>query len=260
VILFYHLSKTGGVSILRSARETLSGRERRVRLSEMPRWLDQLSHGQPDVEDVTFLSGHFAYGLDEYFDPRPLTFTVLRNPVEQTLSMYHTAMHPEGKPERMGVYPAGDLVDLLTRPFGQPFFNNPQVRHLAGDAGHAVRGDVTEAHLARALDVVVNRMCAFGIAEYPVASLTLINAALNTSLQVRRDNVSVRTESSTISGELLHLIWSANAFDRLLYQRCLDVFMSRLDRHRAGGPHDERHCRNHCDREHSTEQSRPGET
>jgi hypothetical protein len=256
MILFYHLSKTGGVSILRSSLDRVSGRNRRVRLSEMPHWLARLRRGEADVDDVAFLSGHFPYGLDVYLDPKPLTFTVLRNPIEQTLSMYHTANHHEGKPERMGVYPAGDLVDLLTTSCGEPFFNNAQVRHLAGEDGIAVRGEVTEAHLERALDVVLNRMTAFGIAEYPAATIALINAALGTSLEDRRDNVSVRLESSDVSGDLLHLIWTANTYDHLLYQRCLEVFMSRLDRHRASAPYDEQSSRNHRDREHAAKQSR----
>ena len=238
MILFYHLSKTGGVSLLRAADRAIAGERKRVFLSEMRPWLDRLRSGAgaEAVDGVAFLSGHFAYGIHEYLPERPRTFTILRNPVDQTLSMYHTAMNAEGKRERIGVYPSGRLTDLLTTPAGQPFFNNPQVRHLAGTQGEPVLGEVTEAHLERAVQVVLDEMTAFGIAEYPVATIDAINAELATSFDVRFENVSPRAPSRGVSSDLLQVIWSANAFDRRLYERCVSAFVDRLVRVRPRVP------------------------
>jgi hypothetical protein len=222
MILFYHLPRTAGLSIVEAAKRDLPGTKKRVFLPDMTIWLDRLRDGLEDLSDVSFLSGHFAYGIEAFLPFSASTFTLLRNPLEQIFSMEAQA---KKLPDR---YPQGALTDLLTTPAGEPYFDNPQIRHLAGDGGVAVRGPLSDAHLARAKSVVEHRMTAFGISEYFEASLAVISAALGITLRPQHTNASNRPPLSLVSEEVLHLAWLATSLDRHLYDFGRSLFMERL--------------------------------
>lgn len=234
MLVFYHIPKTAGMSVVKAAAAAIPGSHRRVFLTEMRAWMTALDQGDPDLGSTAFLSGHFAYGVHERLEGGPRCFTFLRNPVEQSVSMHHESA------KRPDIYPHGDLRDLLTNGRGEPYFGNPQVRHLASTDGRPVTGPLTAAHLSRAIDVVINQMTCFGITEFFGASITLINEYLSTDLTPKRENVSGRSVSD-VDPALLSLIWDANELDRQLYEHCRGVFLERLKTLRsvqplAGGP------------------------
>lgn len=222
VILFYHVPKTAGISVVRAARETISGVHRRVSLTEMAAWLRDAQRGQADVADVAFLSGHFGYGVHRHLPPPLQTFTFLRNPVDQTISMHGEAT------KRPDIYPHGGLLTLLSGGAGEPYFGNAQVRHLASDTGRPVTGPIDDRHLARAREVVVNELSCFGVTEYFAASIALLNERLQARLDVRCENASSRVAAQDLAPELLTAICDANAYDWALYDECRRVFVERM--------------------------------
>src|SRR5262245_49708154 len=110
MIFFYHIPKTAGISVLRSAKQVIPGEHRRVLLTEMRAWLADLDRGACDTRNIAFLSGHFAYGIHKRLAGDPQTLTFIRNPVEQTVSMhYESAKRPD-------IYPHGNLRALVSGP------------------------------------------------------------------------------------------------------------------------------------------------
>src|SRR4051794_13463510 len=107
LVLFYHIPKTAGTSVCRSARETIRGESKRVCLPEMAEWLARLRNGQGEIDDIGFLCGHFGYGIDPMIARPAKTFTFLRNPLEQGLSMHFEATR------RPDIYPHGPVEMLL---------------------------------------------------------------------------------------------------------------------------------------------------
>lgn len=224
MLVFYHIPKTAGTSLGRAAAEAIRGAHRRVLLTEMPAWLDDLDRGQPGTDGLAFLTGHFAYGVHQRLPGDHRTMTFLRHPVEQTLSMHCEAL------KRPDIYPHGDLVRLLDDASGQPSFGNAQVRHLASENGRPLTGPLTGRHLARAKRVVTQELTCFGITEYFATSLALINDGLGLALAPRQANISSRPTARDLDPELFSLIWRANGLDRELYDFCLDVFAERTRR------------------------------
>jgi hypothetical protein len=229
VIVFYHIPKTAGVSILRAAADAIDGVHQRVFLPQLRAWLRDLDRGLCDTDRTVFLSGHFGYGVHQRLPGESSAVTFLRHPVDQTISMHYEAR------KRPDIYPHGDLRLLLSSTEGEPYFGNAQVRHLASRDGRPVRGVVAETHLALAKDVIANELSCFGLTEYFSSSIAMLNARLGIDLTVREENVSSRALARDLDPELLSAIWDANALDRELYEYARALFFERL-RHVAPAP------------------------
>jgi hypothetical protein len=46
-------------------------------------------HSRPDLSNYKLVRGHFGYGMYRYYDTPPLTITILRDPVERVISLFH---------------------------------------------------------------------------------------------------------------------------------------------------------------------------
>src|SRR5262249_32664689 len=153
---------------------------------EMTAWLASLDPPRCDADCPTFISGHFGYGVHNRLPGVHQTFTFLRNPIDQTLSMHYESV------KRRDLYPQGTLEALLSSNSGEPYFGDPQVRHLAATNGVPIRGALTIRHLEQAKKVVTEELSCFGLTEYFGSSLKLIDQCLGTHLTVRRENISDR--------------------------------------------------------------------
>jgi hypothetical protein len=223
MIFFYHIPKTAGLSVVRAAEEAIAGPARRILLPQMAEWMAGVAEGRSDTGGVAFLSGHFAYGVHTRLPAVARTFTFLRHPVDQTVSMHREAA------KRMDIYPHGPLHALLTNGAGWPYFGNAQVRHLSSTDGTPVMGSLTPAHLARAKHVVTRELNGFGLTEYYTASLALLNHHFGTRLRPKRENVSPTGASPRdLDPDLLLMIREANALDLELYDYAQTVFVDRL--------------------------------
>lgn len=133
-VIFLHIAKTGGTSIVEFFRSQLPADS-------------VLSHGEfytitdnpplplTIVENKQFISGHFGYDYIKDYLEDTYTFTLLRDPVRRVLSFYKFCMH-EGMQERYDVARAArdlSLADFLssTLPEVCEILDNQQTWQLA---------------------------------------------------------------------------------------------------------------------------------
>jgi hypothetical protein len=79
--LFLHIQKTAGSSIQRAAEE-FYGRD------DCCMWGDYIVRTPQELNNLSFLSGHFGYDFAQQFMAGRYCFTFLRDPIERLLSLY----------------------------------------------------------------------------------------------------------------------------------------------------------------------------
>lgn len=83
-LLFLHVDKTAGTSLLRMLRDRFPQNE----------WLLQAQHPQFDSEDLNrfpFVEAHGGFELLRRFETPPVVMTMLRHPIDRTISAYYYA-------------------------------------------------------------------------------------------------------------------------------------------------------------------------
>jgi hypothetical protein len=161
--------------------------------------------------DTTAVLGHFAFGIHEQLDRPARYMTLLRDPVQRVLSLYHHLRQYDQLPAGLTIeaFVAGPHIHEAC---------NDQVRRLAGMR----RGEPCDAStLAAALKNAEHRIDLVGVTERFDASLllaqqtfgwkgdiTYLPRLVNTTRKKRRDEAP----------ELIALIEQHNALDLELYR------------------------------------------
>lgn len=121
---FLHIPKTGGTTLT----AFLDSHFRHDEIFPHQLWDRLLADTNPDFSRYRLFRGHFGYGFKRLFPQRPATLTMLRNPIERTISFYHHMC--VDKRHNVPVPPSG-LEGLIDNPETRPLFSNNQTRHLA---------------------------------------------------------------------------------------------------------------------------------
>lgn len=184
-----------------------------------------------DKRRMRFYEEHCGYGVHEHLPGTCTYLTMLRDPVDRTLSVYDF-LRQEGRipPDR----PLGSFLDKPTirRVW---WIDNAQVRYLAGEQGEIIDAPVGECPPAL-LDTAKRRLehdiAWFGLLERFDESLFLLCRALGWPHAVAvRSNVTKQRSStrSTVAPELLERIAAMNSLDLELDTFARDLFQKRLD-------------------------------
>lgn len=91
-IIFLHLPKNAGTSMYSILKRNYSAKEiYHVRYNKNGIWnLDEFKKLPQNKKDkIYLLTGHFDFGLHEYFSHQFQYVTMMRNPIERTISFYN---------------------------------------------------------------------------------------------------------------------------------------------------------------------------
>jgi hypothetical protein len=180
-------------------------------------------------DDVRAVVGHFSFGIHEYLARQTTYITLLRNPVERVLSLYHhirkyddTELHERLVSEDISIE---DFVLKL----GCKETDNDQTRRIAGIDPEF--GRCTTAILNTAKDNL-ERNFLFGTTDRFDETLTLISRALNWTSNVKLQPGLVnpsRPKIDSLPHKTIDTILMCNEFDMQLYefaQKLLDAQLS----------------------------------
>lgn len=220
-ILFLHIPKAGGTTLgefvynqCRSEDETDEGLVKSgVFFLAYGFFKDSDSSVPENVQmtlqrrDLQAVTGHFSFGIHEYIN-RPWTYiTLLRNPLERVVSLYHY-MKLEDKMS---------LEEFASEP---PFkeVDNDQTRRIAGVNPKV--GALTTAHLEAAKENLRRHFAVVGITERMDETLVLLKRKLDWTKEIFSypKNVNPHKPSTNqLSPENIKAILKRNELDFELY-------------------------------------------
>lgn len=184
-----------------------------------------------DKRRVRFYEEHCGYGVHEHLPRACIYLTMLRDPIDRTLSVYDF-LRQEGR------IPAGQtLGEFLDAPTIRRVWwvDNAQVRYLAGEHGEIVDvpvGECAAALLGTAKRRLESDIAWFGLLDRFDESLFLLCRRLgwSTAVAVRSNVTRQRTSRrATVAPELLDRITAMNALDMELDVFARGLFQQRLD-------------------------------
>jgi hypothetical protein len=139
IVLFVHVPKTGGTSLVRfftdlyGPERCFRHRARDPKTHELGPPMEKMTDHQR--ETVRFVAGHKAYGFHALFDRPALYITVVRDPVDRLLSDYWFNRR-RGAPERRELTSRLTLDQYLEHKLAEPnskIVRDGQVRWIAGN-------------------------------------------------------------------------------------------------------------------------------
>lgn len=129
-VYFLHIMRTGGTALSTGLRDLLGHRRC---LTDI--FMDHLVALPPYVfEHASLVAGHLSYEAVEVLPPGFAVVTVLRDPVERTLSHYAKVRQD---PEVLAENPGLSLEEFVASPRWRTLVENYQARHLVHRAGLA---------------------------------------------------------------------------------------------------------------------------
>ena len=172
------------------------------------------------AHDSHAVSGKLPFGIRDRLPAGSRFVTLLRDPVERTLSQYNllatTVKTLPGDGSLEAVLAAGDLI-----------YDNLQTRMLS-DAPEPI-GEVDEQMLEEAKENLRSGFAAFGIVERFDESLVLLAEPLGIeSLLYVQERVSDRDRGADVAPAALRAAQGANEIDAELYRFAVDLFDQRV--------------------------------
>ncbi len=136
-IYFMHIMKTGGTAFNAAIERCAAGLTRPIECAG-PMLLDQFVHlDERRLREIGFLTGHLPYEIREKLPARTQVVTVLRDPVERTLSHYWEVQQQAAVREESPNFSIEEFVDS---PRWNTLVVNYQARQLAHRIGIASAG------------------------------------------------------------------------------------------------------------------------
>lgn len=174
------------------------------------------------------IRGHFLFGMHDYVKGDAKYITMLRNPVDRTISGYNFIKvktdHPFYNAMKTNNY---SLREFLEGKFVANF-DNIAVRFLSGNH-HLPFGEINQSHFENAKKNLMDSKMVFGITERFDESVLLFKRVLNwKSPWYKKQNESVK-HSSVIDERTMQIIQETNRFDLQLYEFACNVFQERIN-------------------------------
>ncbi len=241
-LVFVHIPKTAGSPLIRILRRQYGSdtgwlRGAHLNFYENPERclaeLEQLRESWPP--EIRAVHGHLSFHLREYFPADARFVTVLREPVDRTLSHYAhlvskgTQWGALSLPNRPPVPEDASIEECLSGGF---LPDNLQTRLLSGT--EPFEGDCT----SETLDAAVENLQAFphlGVTERFDEFLCVLRAELGWRYLVyRKERVSEqRPQIGDLSAKTLRLVKEHNSFDLTLYERAARLAAGKTAAHKG---------------------------
>lgn len=222
VVLFLHIPKAGGTTLgefvfnqCRSDEEKDEGFVKSGVFFLSYGFIKEPDSSVPDVvreilrrPDLRAVIGHFSFGIDEFVS-RPSTYiTLLRNPHERVVSLYHFLKFED----KMSIE---EFVS--TPPFKEA--DNDQTRRIAGVNPEIVK--LTPAHLQAAKENLRRHFAVVGVTERFDETLVLLKRKLGWTKEIisfPRNVNSQKPANQSLSPQTVEAIRVRNKFDFELYE------------------------------------------
>ena len=238
-LCFLHIVKTAGSSFSHHLKNQFSAKD----ICPAAFWPDLLAMPENDRNRYKLITGHFSYDIEKYLGKRPVYVTMLRDPIERTVSVYEymkwfiqTARsdHDYG---RMSAYVK--KFHLLMNDGMESFIksedkdvrlavSNTQTLILAAGDPNSLPDMVGEDLLERA-KANLKEFVFFGLTERMQESLELLSCTFGWR-PFKNVQVNITPNKSRISGlssEVVNLITDMNRLDMELYKYANELFTER---------------------------------
>ena len=247
-LVFMHIPKTGGITLRRMLKmhiacwppSNLLNHDLILGKYKIQNFAERLEHIQTMRENqkrrIKYFEGHFGFGIDSYFLTPSNYFTLLRDPVERTISTYFHLQKPEVM-ERYDI-PRLDFKSLMKmgKAWGGThghYFDNCHVRYLAGEGGRPVEvefGKCDSSMLDLAKRRLREKFITFGLTEYFDESVVFLMGELgwNFGFYVTSNVNKARKPASELDQDDLEFVRQHNALDLDLYDWALSIFQERI--------------------------------
>lgn len=229
-LLFLHIQKTAGSTL-----HNIMGRQYpKETIFNIYNTIDdlgkfeKLSAGQK--KNIRLVKGHFPFGLHEQLEGSSEYITILRDPVERTIShFYHAAedkTHFRYEEIRKNNY---SLMDVLEKGI-MPNLDNNMVRMLSGE-NRVPFGSCTEAMLDKAMYNLENHFSIIGL-QTRFDEFVLESAARfvwEKSLYYRKSRVGkTRPQKNQLDAKTFSAVKSYNQLDQKLFDAWAPVVEKRI--------------------------------
>lgn len=220
-LIFLHLPKNAGTSmnsilkknyIQKEIFEVRFNTDRTGNLTEfkeMP---------QDKRDNIKFLSGHFDFGLHEYFSNPFQYVSMMRHPVERTVSFYNYIKRKKSH-RLLDVVKKKSLIECVTEVKDFDVVNG-QARKLSGT-------DDESLMLEKALENIDNHFAFMGIQEHFEESMLLLGHKLESKIGYL-SHLNRAGTNHEIDNELIREIEKLNQVDLELYEIMRNRFFEEL--------------------------------
>lgn len=237
IVIFTHIPKTSGVSLLKELIEPNFEPAHIYGYRKLQQFIPDMRQG------YRFVRGHVPFGLHQ-FTSRPVKYiTFLREPIDRAISFYYFVQQDGENPSTRN--PLCDYAESVTlREFYQnKQFQNYQTRFLAGFLStkfyHLSAFPVLKARvLARAIANLEHRYDCFGLLEERQKSIELFQRRFNwktVDLGTLYKKTRERPQVLELDEDTLATLRAANDLDLQLYAHAQTLFRAQYDRYCVEG-------------------------
>jgi hypothetical protein len=235
---FVHLQKTGGTALFQRLRDafgdaavypTPQDKGEVAAVLDLRHLVERL---RTDHGSIQVITGHFPYCTAEVLDLPLRTFTVLRDPVERTLSVLRKRQAADAQ------YLGQDVETIYADPALAAVVRNHMVKMLSltpdeiGPTPLTLAVDLDDAHLERAL-ANLERIDVVGLQEHFDEFCALLEETFGWDLGPPR--FANRTVRRAVPDGLREQIRADNAMDCLLYEHAVRLVERRAQERAARG-------------------------
>lgn len=209
-LLHLHIPRTAGSCVQRVLTGRLSA-ESQYHYTGLTSFFRRYTEAPRVMEGVQFVSGHFHYGLHEYF-PSYLYFIVLRDPVERVRSLFsYIVAKPEHRLHSLISNMKFDVEKFYAEYLHlSPQFSNGQVRQL--NPYHiAARVELSSQHLRDAVEVLRGDNVVVGVSDQ--LELGMQRIAMHMGLKLDVVPVTNTSEAASLPRIYDEVIRTHNALD-----------------------------------------------
>jgi len=128
ILYFLHIPKTAGTSFI----DFLDNYYDDSQICKEHDWQELLSI-LPQNFSPKLVHGHFSFGLHRVLPKKPLYITMLRNPIDRTISDYYQSIRTKNMGAETDFFKNSDLEDLVTNESTKWRFTNNQLKHIVSD-------------------------------------------------------------------------------------------------------------------------------
>jgi len=249
ILYFLHIPKNSGTSFI----DVIDNYFPNESICKGHDWEQLLPNLSQDISKFKLIRGHFGYGIYHSLPKKPIYITMLRDPIDRTISDYQQSILTPDMGAETSYFKESVLLDLVTSKDKKWRFTNNQTKHIVIDLDPSHLKNSTDKNEIdkfsrflvpefisptipdnKLLELAKKRLSKFafvGITERfeeslfllcytfgwkPVRYIPKLNVSLN---KKTKDNISLTT---------LEAIKDCTKLDSQLYQFALELFESRF--------------------------------